>query len=254
MSGEELESVMVSKKGLVGDRSYALIDTQTNKIVSAKNPKKWPNIFMYSSKYLLEPTENKISNIQIKIPNRNEVILSSQEEIDEILSASLNRSVKLTSIVPKKVQLEEYSPDIDNHAVKGIIADAKMADNTFFDLGTIHIITTATISKLKEIYPKGDFNINRFRPNIVIDLDQNEIGFVENEWVGQKIAIGNEVVLKIKEHCPRCVMTTLEQHDISKDINILKTIKKSNNGNLGIYADVIQMGHIKKNDLIKIIN
>ena len=46
-----------------------------------------------------------------------------------------------------------------------------MPKGTFFDIGIIHLLTTATISKLEELYKEGDFNINRFRPNIIIQLD-----------------------------------------------------------------------------------
>jgi len=96
--------------------------------------------------------------------------------------------------------------------------------------------------------------VNRFRPNILIDLDSDKIGFIENNWVGKSISIGNEVVLKIKEPCPRCVMTTLAQENLDKDTNILKTAIKYNNGNIGVYADVINSGTINNHDIIKIMS
>ena len=51
MMGEELNGANITLGGLLGDRSYALIDTQTNKVVSAKNPKKWPNFFSFRAAY-----------------------------------------------------------------------------------------------------------------------------------------------------------------------------------------------------------
>ena len=45
MMGEELNAVEVTKGGLVGDRVYALIDNSDRKIASAKNPRKWPQLF-----------------------------------------------------------------------------------------------------------------------------------------------------------------------------------------------------------------
>ena len=41
MLGEELNSSYITKRGLVGDRTYVLIDQETGKVVSAKNPRKW---------------------------------------------------------------------------------------------------------------------------------------------------------------------------------------------------------------------
>ncbi len=252
MQGEELKSSIITKKGLLGDRSYALIDTKTNKIVSAKNPRKWSNIFEYNAKFVDEPSQKEITDIQITFPNKT-TINSSQKNINEILSSSFNANIKLSTVVPQKVQLEEYIADIDEIKQHNSVVDANMPEGTFFDLGSIHLLTTATIDKLKELYPEGDFNINRFRPNIVIDLDSDKIGFIEDSWVDKNIAIGDEVILKIKEPTPRCVMTTLKQKGLTKDINILKTALKNNNGNIGVYADVIRVGTINNNDIIKIL-
>ena len=49
MMGEELGSTRLSEHGLIGDRSYALIDRATGKIASAKNPRKWPDMFKFSA-------------------------------------------------------------------------------------------------------------------------------------------------------------------------------------------------------------
>lgn len=67
MQGENLKQTIITEKGLLGERSYALIDIKSKKIISAKNPRKWPNIFKYSSSFLEEPTLNKIPNIEIRL-------------------------------------------------------------------------------------------------------------------------------------------------------------------------------------------
>ena len=45
MLGETLDAAEVGPHGLRGDRAYALIDDEDGKVVTAKNPKKWPNLF-----------------------------------------------------------------------------------------------------------------------------------------------------------------------------------------------------------------
>ena len=45
MMGEELRSTDMTEGGIWGDRSYALIDTETGKVVSVKNPNKWPKMW-----------------------------------------------------------------------------------------------------------------------------------------------------------------------------------------------------------------
>ena len=41
MLGEKLERAPVGVAGIVGDRSYALVDEETGKVVSVKRPKRW---------------------------------------------------------------------------------------------------------------------------------------------------------------------------------------------------------------------
>ena len=51
MIGEELSTVRLSDYGLVGDRAWGLRDSTDGKIATAKNPRKWPNLFVYRAHY-----------------------------------------------------------------------------------------------------------------------------------------------------------------------------------------------------------
>ena len=55
MMGEELNASDLTDRGLLGDRSLALIDTETGKVVSAKNPKKWPTMFDFRAVFTTPP-------------------------------------------------------------------------------------------------------------------------------------------------------------------------------------------------------
>ena len=52
-------------------------------------------------------------------------------------------------------------------------------------------------------------------------VDATDVGFIENSWIGHKITIGGAVRLHVALPDPRCVMTTLAQDDLPKDIDIL---------------------------------
>ena len=49
MMGEELNAIAVTERGLLGDRAYALIDSSTGKVASAKKPRKWSKLFEFSA-------------------------------------------------------------------------------------------------------------------------------------------------------------------------------------------------------------
>jgi len=130
------------------------------------------------------------------------------------------------------------------------VTDENTLEGTFFDLAIIHILTTSTIDALRAAYPHGRFEARRFRPNIIIDTGTQ--GFAENAWIGHTIQIGDEVRLEVTGPCPRCVMTTLPQSDLPRDIGILKTAVQQNEAHVGVYANVVRNGTIKQGDKVTI--
>ena len=45
MLGEEVAGTVVGERGLAGDRAYALVEHETGKVASAKNPRRWGVLF-----------------------------------------------------------------------------------------------------------------------------------------------------------------------------------------------------------------
>jgi len=249
MMGEALGSSIVWERGLLGDRSYALLDGASGKIVSAKNPRKWPTLLRFSAVYTEPPFKAATAPVRITLPN-GESVRSDQDDVDQRLSTCLEACVALKSQAPPAAELEEYWPDIENLAHREAVTDEAMPADTFFDCGSVHIISTATLRELAARWPEGRFEIRRFRPNLLIDTDQE--GFVENSWVGRTLSIGSEVRLLITGNTSRCVMTTLAQSGLPKDLSILRTAVQNNAGNVGVYASVSRTGTIRDGDRILI--
>jgi hypothetical protein len=49
------------------------------------------------------------------------------------------------------------------------VTDFDLPQDTFFDCATIHLLTTATLDRLRELYPRGRVEVRRFQPNIVAE-------------------------------------------------------------------------------------
>ena len=252
MLGEELNSSYVTERGLIGDRAYALIDQKTGKVASAKNPKKWGKLFDFRSVFIdpLQVVEN-IPPVRITFPDGTH-IFSDQDNIDYTLSKVLDQDVRLMRASLERPSYEEYWPDIDGLAQREKVTDETNPSQTFFDLAVIHLLTTSTINRLRELYPEGRFEVRRFRPNIVMESASGEKDFIENLWMGKKIMIGEDIVLRVTGSCTRCVMTTLPQGDLPKDLGILHTIARYNKVNAGVYASVQRGGTIRRGDLVRL--
>jgi uncharacterized protein YcbX len=128
------------------------------------------------------------------------------------------------------------------------VTDFALPEGTFFDCAVVHVLTTATLERLRELYPQGRFEVRRFRPNIVVATAEGQEDFVENAWIGRTLALGDAVRLSITGPCPRCVMTTLAQGDLPKDPGILRTAAQHNQVNVGVYASVLQGGTLRRGD------
>ena len=244
MMGEELNACEVTERGLVGDRAYGLIDNEDGKAATAKNPRKWPHLFAFRSSFA-EPAGVQLSGVakqsasgtripavQIILPDGT-TVTSDQDDLNQILSNALNRGVTFRAAQP------------------GAIAEFTLPEGTFFDGAMIHLLTTATLDRLRESYPQGQFEARRFRPNIVVQLAFGEKEFAENAWVGHTLSIGNSVRLNITRPCGRCVMTTLPQGHLPKDPGILRTVAQENDGYVGVYAAVVRGGAIRCGDSIR---
>src|SRR6516162_8731373 len=51
MMGEELNAAEVTERGLLGDRAYALVDSSTGKVISARDPN-WRRLFDFRAAYV----------------------------------------------------------------------------------------------------------------------------------------------------------------------------------------------------------
>jgi uncharacterized protein YcbX len=251
--GEELNSSNVSERGLVGDRTYAIIDKETGKVASAKNPRKWEKLFDCHSVLMGIPqVAENIPPVRIELPDGTQILSSNGEDADHSLSKVFGREVRLMRADLEKPSYEEYWPNIEGLAQRETVTDENMPPRTFFDISVIHILTTSTINRLRELYPEGRFEVRRFRPNIVLDSASGEKDFIENSWIGKKIAIGQDVVMRVTGPCTRCVMITLPQGDLPRDSGILKTVARFNQVNTGVYASVLRSGTIHRGDLVKL--
>jgi uncharacterized protein YcbX len=265
MVGEELNAADVTERGLRGDRAYALVDCADGKVATAKNPRKWPHLFDFRATFIDSPRGGaQAAPIRITLPDGT-TLTSEQSSLSGVLSKALNREITLAAAERSHVageqsaespswmaKAEEYWPDIEGLDHRDTVTDFNLPTGTFFDCATVHLLTTATLDRLGACYPSGRFEIQRFRPNIVVKPLSGEQGFAEDSWIGHTLSIGDEVRLRITGPTGRCVMTTLAQGELAEDSGILRTAVQHNRANVGVYATVVQGGTIRRGDLVRL--
>ncbi|MEO6196521.1 MAG: MOSC domain-containing protein [Dehalococcoidia bacterium] len=249
--GESLNASLVTARGIAGDRAYALVDTD-GRISTAKIPRKWGALYSSRARYLTEPADDDLPPAEITFPD-GERMMTSAPGFEARMAELVGREVKVITERPEKLLLEsprlgkvpegDDEPTIDFPVLNG-----------FFDLGSLHLLTTATLSRLRSLSPDTRFEPRRFRPNIVVETPPGAEGFVENEWPGKVLAIGDDVRIKVTMPTIRCVVTTLAQDDLPNEPAVLKTAAQHNSANVGVYAMVERGGMIRRGDRITIVD
>jgi MOSC domain-containing protein len=257
MLGEELNAVEVTQRGLLGDRQFAVLDPATGKVAGAKNPRKWGNFLQFRAAYVEPPQPgSELPAVRLTLPDGT-AVTSGQRDLPKILSAALGRDVTFAEARQADespgAKAEEYWPDMEGLDLRDTVTDFDLPAGTFFDVALVHLLTTATIDRLRKLYPAGRFEVQRFRPNIVVSTGPGEEGFAEEAWIGHTVAIGDQARFRITGACSRCVMTTLPQGDLPKDSGILRTAAQNNHVNVGVYADVIVGGPIRRGDPVTVV-
>ena len=257
MLGESLESIPIGPAGLEGDRALAVVDTTTGLVGSAKQPRVWGGLLQCSATTAADGT------VLITLPNRG-TVAATDPAVSDALTAALGRSVRLATSPPADPYLERLWPAVEGLAPAEVIAQrgtvtamSGVTPGTFFDYAPVHVLTTASLRALRSAAPGVDFSPDRFRPNIVIDTDAE--GFVENDWVGTVLRIG-EVRLEVITQTPRCALPSAAHGDLEASLDVLRAIAAANrlelsNGRFacaGVYAAVVSGGHVQTGDKVTV--
>jgi uncharacterized protein YcbX len=273
MRGEQLEEADVTVRGVVGDRAYALIDADSGKVVSAKSVKLFPHMLECQAAYS-EPPRLGSGPSTVKIVLSDGTTVSSDSaNVDSVLSDHFKRNVTLAQTAPENFTIDQYHPDLgdlDPNGPQDVVLDQKLgaayfaeaglpspvSAGSFFDLFPVSVLTDSTLNRLNELRPASQFDKRRFRMNVIIRA--NAAGFVENQWIGNELSIGEEVRLRVAKADARCVMTTLAQGDLPRDPDILRTLAQYNRGDggkfpcCGVYAVVEAPGRIRTGDRVEL--
>jgi uncharacterized protein YcbX len=254
MLGEDIDASEVIFTGLAGDRQLAVVSRTTGKVASAKFPRLWRG--------LLTMAATSADDVRITLPE-GKAIWSSDPDVDSVLSDLLDQPVMLTATRPPGATLDRAVPEavlsdgVDAQVPARLIElGAASPPGTFVDFAPLHLLTTSTLDRIAELSPRGQVDMVRYRPNIVIRTTAP--GFTENDWFERILRIGEEIVLRVIARTPRCAVPTLAHGTLPRDPDALRVLAGHNRIEplaeadpepcAGVYAEVLRPGHIRTGD------
>ena len=254
MLGERLNEVEIGLKGVIGDRAWALRE-RNGRIVTAK---KWANMLGFRAAYESTPEPGQPAAVKIALPDGTSVHADDADASDAI-SNYLQRPVKLEKARPDEHSRAEIDPatvfgDVGVANVTPGFTESTLPDTfglphgTFFDSAMIHLLATSTLEHLHSLVgPDAQIDPRRFRPNVVVETDPRLTGFVEDDWVGGTLEIG-EVRIVAMQPALRCVMTTHQQSELGRDLRILRATARHHSAKLGLFASIGAPGKVRVGD------
>lgn len=268
LGGEDLPSLDIGPGGSAGDRVWAVRDEKRGGIRGAK---KIPALMTLSAAFTGEVAEAGSSPALITAAD-GEQRETGAADINEWLSGKLNHPVTLWPLLPADA-LDHYrrgapdDPDMEQElrAIFARTPDEPLPDlsmfsevvefesppGTYFDAFPLLLMSTRSLESMAAHRPESEFDVRRFRPNLLVEFDDGDADFPEEAWSGRCLRIG-AAELEVVGPCPRCAMTTHAFADLPKDPGVMRALVQANDGNLGVYARVRRPGTVRRGDSVTV--
>jgi hypothetical protein len=238
LQGETMSSGEIEPDGLSGDRRWGIRDEATGRILTARRV---PELLFAGA--TLAPDGAPVITLSTGV-----TCDGPGPKTDAVLSDWLGRPVHLVKAVDAPPGSAEYFADATDDASEAI--EWTMPAGRFVDALPLLVLTTASLRTAAELHPDGDWQVRRFRPNLVVSVDGD--GWAEDAWCGRATVRIGAVALQPQEPCIRCTMVTRPQPGVDEDRDIFRTLARNHGGRFGTWTAVAAGGTVRTGDEVDI--
>ena len=237
MLGEKLTEAVLDENGLFGDRCWGVRDEATGKILTGRRD---PQMLLAAASL------NDDGEPDIVLPSGH-VCHGTGPETDAALSDWMQRPVRLVGAEGEPAGAAEAFTDATDDT--SAVVEWDMPVGRFVDAMPLLLVTTASLRAGSSLYPEGEWDVRRFRPNLLIEVDGD--GWLEDTWCGSTVHVGPVEVLP-RQGCSRCTMVTRPQSELVRDVDIFKTIARHHDATFGVWAQVQSGGTVTVDDSVTV--
>lgn len=217
MLGEQLTQAPVDARGILGDRLYAVRDTD-GKLGGGRNTRRFRRmdaLLDFRAAYLPDLTP------VITLPDGRS-IRADDEHVNWAIADGIDR--------PGVTLVKE---SVISH----------------FDEEPLHLVTTASMRWLRTVGPKTDIEVRRVRPNMVIRVTE-PMGRPEDSWVRRRLRIGSHLEVDVMGRAER---PTIASKELNETTAAFKLIAEQNELFFGISGRVYVPGRVRVGDPVELI-
>ena len=235
LQGEQLAEALIDDTGMRGDRGWGVRDDETGKILTAKRE---PRLLQAAASMTAD------GEVDITLPSGTRC-RGTGPETDAALTGWLERPVTLVDAASSYGVQAEYFTDALDETSEAIAWT--LPRGRFVDAMPLLLLTTASLRAGSHLHPDGEWEVRRFRPNVVIDADGDD--WVEDGWCGGPVRVGS-VEVAPQQACVRCTMVTRPQPGLGRDLDIFKSLARGHAANMGVWSSVSTPGTVAVGDLV----
>src|SRR4051794_13853315 len=271
MGGERVGESAIDVRGLHADRMWAVRDVDLGTFTTAR---RWPVLLRCSARFADDPAgrpagPGDVLEVLVTFPDGTE-LSTADPAIHDRLSALIGKPARLEPLpalsekkayrTPQATKADlrrqflladdEPLPDFSMFPVRKLAELARYATpvGALYDAYPLLVLTRASLRAMEQQAPGSRFDVRRFRPNVLIDLDGADLA--EFAWCGGRLR-GAHVSLSTDIPAVRCSIPTREQGDLPADPNILRAINAHADHCLGVYTTVEQGGTLAEGEALE---
>ena len=206
LGGEDVEALLLDRRGAAGDRAHALTDISRSdpaapRLLTARTA---PRMLLWRAAYPDEPTDPDAPPGPVLTSPDGVTYAWDDPGLPAALEDDLGRPVGLRRDPGGQQDLP----------------------------GTVLVTTSATHAALDATL--GDLDLRRWRTNVHVELEDTP-AFAEERWEAGAMSIG-EARLDLLHPCLRCVIPTRDPGTTAKRAEILRWLTRERAGMFGINA------------------
>jgi uncharacterized protein len=278
LGGGQVEHAELGPRGVLGDRLWAVRDLERDVTASGRQ---LPVLLTATARYVgavsADAGPGNVPQVEITFPD-GAVVSSSDDGVHAKLSELAGRDVRLTALPPSEdtslhkltraersetmspkflraafgVADDEKLPDLSMVRVSDVVNFARYSTppGMFVDLAPVHVLSTTSLATIGADIG-SDVDVRRFRPNVLLALDDPEDELPESHWTGARVVLG-EAVLDVMMQTIRCVVPSRAQPGLEVDRRITKVVAVRAQRCLGVYCGVDSGGTVRVGDDVSI--
>ncbi|MBE9061610.1 MOSC domain-containing protein [cf. Phormidesmis sp. LEGE 11477] len=246
MRGENLAEAFVAFAGLMGDRVYSFVTDKGNPGFPWFTARDTESLLLYTPRYKQASATLKPKNLEAAqgmAPGINPLTPTIQDfsvevETPEGKSYSLDDEAFL-----EHLQTLSQDPTLRVH----------FTQKSQYDCRPLSLFSVQ-LQELLSDQLAVEIDKRRFRANFYVSWNEDMPPLYENELLGKRLKIGDQLEVNVLERDPRCKMITLDPETSEANPDIIKHLASTHEGYAGVYAAVLVEGMVKAGDTIELLD